>query len=93
MKNTLFLLLFLSPLFVYSQETLNETLIHDGITREYTIHIPPGYDAENPVPLVFSLHGFTSNNAFHMLYTGFNNIADTANFIIVYPQGTLTAQG
>ena len=84
---------FLSPLFVYSQETLNETLIHDGITREYTIHIPPGYDAENPVPLVFSLHGFTSNNAFHMLYTGFNNIADTANFIVVYPQGTLTAQG
>lgn len=93
MKHTLFLLLFLSPLFNYSQETLNETLVHDGITREYTIHIPPGYDAENPVPLVFSLHGFTSNNAFHMLYTGFNDIADTATFIVVYPQGTLTAQG
>lgn len=92
MKHILFILLF-SPLFIFSQETLNETLVHDGITRDYTIHIPPGYDAENPVPLVFSLHGYTSNNAFHMLYTGFNNIADTATFIIVYPQGTLTAEG
>ena len=92
MKYTLLLLLF-SPLFTFSQETLYETLDHDGLTREFVIHIPPGYSADTPVPLMFSLHGFTSNNDFNLLYTGFNSIADTANFIVVYPQGTLTAAG
>ncbi|MBT5147566.1 MAG: hypothetical protein HOM41_03320, partial [Flavobacteriales bacterium] len=87
MKYTLLLLLF-SPLFIFSQETLYETLDHDGLTREYVIHIPPGYNADTPVPLMFSLHGYTSNNDFNLLYTGFNSIADTANFIVVYPLGT-----
>ena len=87
MKYTLLLLLFY-PLLIFSQETLYETLDHDGLTREYTIHIPPGYNADTPVPLMFSLHGYTSNNDFNLLYTGFNSIADTANFIVVYPLGT-----
>jgi len=87
MKHTLLLLL-LIPLISLSQETLYESLNHDGITREYIIHIPPGYNADIPVPLVFSLHGYTSNNIFNMTYTGFNEISDTANFIIAYPQGT-----
>ena len=88
MRQTLFLLL-LFPLITFSQETLYESLTHDGITRSYTIHIPPGYNSDTPIPLVLSLHGFTSNNAFNMLFTGFNAISDTANFIVVYPQGTL----
>ena len=88
MKQTLFLLL-LFPLISFSQETLYESLNHDGITRLYTIHIPPGYSPDAPVPLVLSLHGYTSNNAFNMAFTGFNAISDTANFIVVYPQGTL----
>ena len=90
MKYTLLLLLLLlfAPLLIFSQETLYETLDHDGLTREYTIHIPPGYNADTPVPLMFSLHGYTSNNDFNLLYTGFNSIADTANFIVVYPLGT-----
>ena len=72
MKYTLLLLLLLllfAPLLIFSQETLYETLDHDGLTREYTIHIPPGYNADTPVPLMFSLHGYTSNNDFNLLYT------------------------
>jgi polyhydroxybutyrate depolymerase len=89
MKYTLLLLLLLfAPSLIFSQETLYETLDHDGLTREYTIHIPPGYNSDTPVPLMFSLHGYTSNNDFNLLYTGFNSIADTANFIVVYPLGT-----
>ena len=87
MKYTLLFLLF-SPLFLFSQVNLFETLEHDGLTREYTIHIPPGYNADNPVPLVFSLHGFGSNNDINYLYTEFTLIADTANFIVVFPLGT-----
>jgi polyhydroxybutyrate depolymerase len=87
MKKVLLILLFF-PLIAFSQETLNETLEHNGLTREYTVYIPASYSSDVPVPLVLSLHGLTSNNVFNMTYTGFNAIADTANFIVVYPQGT-----
>ena len=84
----LLLTLLLFPLALHSQETLNETLEHDGLTRDYTLYVPASYTPDTPVPLVFSLHGYTSNNALNMLYTGFTLIADTANFIVAYPQGT-----
>ena len=87
MKNLLAALL-LIPTIISAQETLNLTLDHDGITRDYTLYVPASYDSETAVPLVFSLHGYTSNNALNMMYTGFNLIADTANFIVAYPQGT-----
>src|SRR5688572_2221121 len=28
-----------------------------GITRQYKVHVPPGYDRNVPTPVVFCLHG------------------------------------
>src|SRR5262245_25235257 len=36
---------------------------HGGVTRQYTLHIPPSYDGTQHVPLVMNFHGFTSNMA------------------------------
>ena len=33
------------------------TIVSSGETREYTLHVPPGYDANRPTPLVISIHG------------------------------------
>ena len=87
MKKLLLSLLFL-PLATTAQETLDLTLEHDGITREYALYIPAIYSPDTPVPLILSLHGYTSNNGLNQLYTGFQQIADTANFLVAYPQGT-----
>jgi len=72
----------------FSQQTLNKSFVHDGITRTYSIYIPASYQVSQPVPLVLNLHGRGSTGQQQALYTNFSNIADTANFILVHPDGT-----
>lgn len=71
------------------QETLNETLDFGGLEREYIVHIPSSYSPDSPSPLLLCFHGYTSYANIIMAYSNFNAIADTANFIVVYPQGSL----
>ena len=62
-------------------------MIYDGHIRSYRIHIPPSYDEENPMPLVISVHGFTSNSMSNEIMTGLSEKADEEGFIAVYPNG------
>ena len=77
------------PLISFGQQTLNESIIHDNLQRDYIIHIPSSYNVNTPIPLVFCFHGYGSNASTIMSYTNFNYISDTAGFIVVYPLGTL----
>lgn len=77
----------LATVFGFSQTTLTESFEYDGVTREYRIYIPEIYDGSWPAPLVFNLHGYGSDNVSQEAYGDFRPIADTANFIIVHPQG------
>lgn len=84
------ILLFLClPIFVQAQQTITSTITHDGKQREYTLYIPAIYDDAKATPLVFNFHGFGSNAFEQMFYGDFRVIADTANFLIVHPKGTL----
>ncbi|MDX1651214.1 MAG: PHB depolymerase family esterase [Brumimicrobium sp.] len=78
---------------IQAQSNLTKTIQHDGMTREYKIYIPASYVNGNPVPLVFNLHGYTSNMTQQEVYGDFRPIADTANFIIVHPNGTFDNSG
>lgn len=69
----------------------NPTIIHDGIVRNYILHLPTGYNAANNYPLVFNLHGYTSQADQEMLYSAMNAVADTGNFIVCYPNGIANA--
>ena len=69
-------------------QSVTGTIQHGGLTRQYSVYIPAAYNAANAVPLVLNLHGYSSVNWQQELYSGFNAIADTANFILVYPNGT-----
>jgi polyhydroxybutyrate depolymerase len=64
-----------------------------GLTRHFLIYVPQVYNADEAVPLVINLHGYTSNSLEQKLYTQFMPIADSANFILVYPDGTLDSGG
>ena len=70
-------------------QTINGTIIHDGIVRTYKLYVPAIYSGNVPVPLLLNFHGYTSNSNEQMFYGDFRNIADTANFLVVHPQGTL----
>jgi len=88
----LFLFLLL-PIASFAQQTINETMIHDGITRSYTIYVPVSYTPGVAAPMVLNFHGYTSNAFEQMFYGDFRAIADTAGFLLVIPDGTLDATG
>lgn len=55
--------------------------------RTFQTHIPPSYSGSSPYPLVIALHGGVGN-ATQMQYMSKLSIkSNTANFIIVYPEG------
>lgn len=63
----------------------------DGITRIYLLHIPPDLPSNQPVAVVFALHGFDNEHYFEVSdlqnMTGFGEISDQKGFILIYPSG------
>ena len=68
--------------------TSKQSMVYDGRTRTYIIHIPSFYNDSTPFPLVIALHGGGGNSKSMMDKTGFNDLADEKGFIVVYPDGT-----
>ncbi len=91
MKHLLTLLLF--PFLAFSQQTINGSITHDNAQRDYILYVPTIYNSNNPTPLLFNFHGYTSNANDQMWYGDFRSIADTANFLLVHPQGQLDSSG
>ena len=91
MKRILFLLVL--PLVAFSQQTINGSIMHDNMQRHYILYVPAMYNASNPTPLVFNFHGLTGTSTIAMWHADFRLIADTANFIVVHPQGLLNSLG
>ena len=90
---TLLLLTFGFLSFAQTGTTISNSFLHNGVTREYKLYVPASYDGNTSVPLVFNLHGYTSNMDQQILYGDFRSIADTANFLVVHPNGTLDGGG
>lgn len=70
-----------------SQTTVSGSLLHKGLNRKYRLHLPPSFTPQEALPLVFNYHGFTSNATQQELMSGMNAVADTARFLICYPEG------
>lgn len=74
-------------------QTTTHTLTYEDSIRDYRLYVPAAYDGSEAVPLLFNLHGYTSNNFEQENYGDFRDIADTANFIIIHPNGTFDLNG
>ncbi|MCH2136409.1 MAG: hypothetical protein MK101_07485 [Phycisphaerales bacterium] len=64
----------------------NITFVHDGLERQYRIHIPNELP-ESP-SLVLALHGYGGNNNDMMSNYGWTELADERGFIVAFPNGT-----
>jgi len=64
------------------------SLVFAGIERTYVLHIPTGYDAARPTPLVLAFHGVGLNAEEMIRISGLSKQSDTSGFIVVYPNGT-----
>ena len=69
------------------QQTVTGTIMHNGIQRDYRLFIPSGYSASSPAPLVFNLHGYTSNALEQQFYSGMDAVAEANDFLVCYPNG------
>jgi polyhydroxybutyrate depolymerase len=80
--------LFFSSILLSGCTKPKQWISYDGRIRNYIIHIPSNYDAEEPIPLVLALHGGGGNSENMQDKTGFNQLANEEGFIVVYPDGT-----
>lgn len=60
----------------------------DGQKRSYRVHLPKGYTGEKKLPLVFVLHGASSNSINIRLVSRMTERANKDQFIVVYPNGS-----
>lgn len=66
---------------------------HDGINREYVLHVPNSYNGNSSVPLVFNFHGGSGSATNQRYLSDMDQVADTAGFIVAYPQGSVLLDG
>ncbi|MHC1774387.1 MAG: T9SS type A sorting domain-containing protein [Lentimicrobium sp.] len=66
---------------------INGSFNFDGINRTWIVYLPVGYIQGESIPLLLALHGLTQNGQGIMQFSDFNTIADTGNFVVVYPDG------
>ena len=71
------------PAAVHAQ---NITFPHDGLDRQYQVHIPD--DVPESPAMVLVLHGLGMNNGMMMNFYGWTELADERGFIVVFPNGT-----
>ena len=90
MKKSLFTaLIFLALLMQgFSQQNYLDTIMSGGFMRTFRVYIPAIYNAQTPRPLLFQFHGYGMNAEFFE-GSGFKQVADTANFILITPNGTI----
>ncbi len=100
MKKKLFILFVIALLINCSDETdvlgteilpgstSTQKINHDGLERQYLIYIPNSYNGQSKLPLMINFHGFGGEVNDHLAYTDMRSLADSENFILIYPQGS-----
>ena len=70
-------------------EYFNNAITVDGTLRAYRLYVPGGYNGEDILPLIFVFHGFGGSAMTTPDGLKLYDIADTAMFFIIYPQGMI----
>tara|TARA_B100000900_G_scaffold55828_1_gene41693 strand:- start:9066 stop:10118 length:1053 start_codon:yes stop_codon:yes gene_type:complete len=87
--STLFFIFFFTITSVIAQVQQTRTMYYGNETREYSIYVPATYNSSIATPILLSFHGGGGDGLSMMLGTNdMRPIADTANFIAVYPSGS-----
>ena len=66
----------------------SNSILHDGLNREYVLYIPSSYDGTTSTPMLFNFHGFGGLASNYMNEADMRSVAESETFILVYPQGS-----
>lgn len=75
------------PAGVAAGATVSRSVVVNGASRSYLLHVPAGYDPNKPAPLVLNFHGFMSNPETQNAASGFPALSDREGFILATPNG------
>ncbi len=64
------------------------TTTSGGVERWYYRHVPRGYDASTPTPVVVDLHGYSEGADIHLLMSELRAYGDEQGFVTITPHGT-----
>lgn len=70
-------------------ETVPQSMTSGGRTRQYFLHLPTGYQADEATPLVLAFHGHNGTGVDVEAYSGLDDLAAIA----VYPVGLAGTDG
>jgi len=65
-----------------------QSMVHDDLEREYLIFVPDSYNQSLATPMMLNFHGFAGTASDYMRYADMRSVAESENFILVYPQGS-----
>ena len=68
--------------------TSAQSIVHNGVNREYVLYIPNSYDGTSSVPLMLNFHGFGGSASDYMQEADMRSLAEANTFILIYPQGS-----
>lgn len=65
------------------------SLVHDGLTRMYRVHVPKIYSAAVPAPLVLAFHGGGGDMNYLATdrYYGLISKSEAEGFVVIFPNG------
>lgn len=88
MKQALFLMAFIAAISpVFSQKNYSDSIVSGGITRSFRVYIPAVCEGKKACPLVLAFHGNTQTSVTFEERLKFRQVADTAGFILITPDG------
>lgn len=88
MKKNYFLFLFLLLCgMATAQMNVRDSLSHQNFQRLYTVHLPPGFTGNTPVPLLLFMHGGSGDQLSAQGFTRLNQVSNANGFLVVYPEG------
>lgn len=70
-----------------SGQTNDDIFAYDENLYTYQIYVPASYDGSEAWPIIINLHAYGSTPGIQAFTSVMNTVADTANYLVVYPQG------
>jgi len=70
-------------------QTITDSIMNQGVQRTFHYHVPSSYNGIDQLPVVVVLHGGNSDGLSFMNNSYFDEIADTASYIALFPDAYL----
>ena len=67
--------------------TQADTIVHAGRTREYLVHLPPGFSKDKHCPVILAFHGGGGRGSKFQELTHIFEASDSKSFVVVTPEG------